>query len=616
MPQRPAPTGLAFSDAAQRFKGAREAYQGGRAADGIRLLDAVLQSEPKSAPALYLMGLCLIDLGRFERACGALHASLTSDKSRPDVHVAFAQALERLGRLGEAEKAYRAGLALDRRHPGAVAGLSNLLLSFGRTKQALQITTPLVAGANAPARVLELHADGLRRLGHLVESLDFSRRAVAEGSPQSELGMTAVFRELGRYQDAEASARRAVEGVGEHPAAMAALGRTLQDLGRHEEAGAVYRQALTRAPLDPTLHQALASLVWARTGDPDLAATPLDSVLRQRTTTPLLAVRAKLHTRAGRPAEGFGLLSEALQRAPDDLLLLAACADAAVQAGELQAALSHAERAAALAPTSEAVRALLAEVYLAAGRPDQAAGIVETLLQAHPYGQQYLALQAVTWRLAGDPRHRQLYDYGAMVQTFTIPTPPGWPNLTAYLTDLATVLKSRHGLHGDPLGQSMRKGVQTQQNLALSDDPVLQAFFSAIDLPIVEYLARVGDGADPLRSRKGAGHRIKSAWSVKLEADGFHADHLHPEGWLSSAFYVELPKAIDVGHEGWIKFGQPGAPTTPALGPEHFERPQAGRLVLFPSYMWHGTIPFGGDDTRLSMAFDVTPGKSGRDSKR
>ncbi|MGH8111927.1 MAG: putative 2OG-Fe(II) oxygenase, partial [Rhodanobacteraceae bacterium] len=35
--------------------------------------------------------------------------------------------------------------------------------------------------------------------------------------------------------------------------------------------------------------------------------------------------------------------------------------------------------------------------------------------------------------------------------------------------------------------------------------------------------------------------------------------------------------------------------------------PQTGMLVLFPSYFWHGTVPFSDDDTRLTVAFDAVP---------
>jgi hypothetical protein len=96
---------------------------------------------------------------------------------------------------------------------------------------------------------------------------------------------------------------------------------------------------------------------------------------------------------------------------------------------------------------------------------------------------------------------------------------------------------------------------------------------------------------------------------VRLRPNGYHANHVHPRGWLSSAFYVALPDAVEDERTraGWLKFGEPGPPTRPALPPEHFVKPEPGLLALFPSYLWHGTVPFGGDEPRLSIAFDVVP---------
>ena len=45
-------------------------------------------------------------------------------------------------------------------------------------------------------------------------------------------------------------------------------------------------------------------------------------------------------------------------------------------------------------------------------------------------------------------------------------------------------------------------------------------------------------------------------------------------------------------------------PTSPNLPAQHFVKPVPGKLVLFPSYMWHGTVPFTGEDPRLAIAFD------------
>ena len=45
----------------------------------------------------------------------------------------------------------------------------------------------------------------------------------------------------------------------------------------------------------------------------------------------------------------------------------------------------------------------------------------------------------------------------------------------------------------------------------------------------------------------------------------------------------------------------------PPLTPELYVQPKPGRLVLFPSYMWHGTVPFASSQQRLTVAFDAVP---------
>jgi len=57
--------------------------------------------------------------------------------------------------------------------------------------------------------------------------------------------------------------------------------------------------------------------------------------------------------------------------------------------------------------------------------------------------------------------------------------------------------------------------------------------------------------------------------------------------------------------QGWIKFGEPSFDA--GLSPRRAIQPLPGRLVLFPSYMWHGTIPFHDASPRVTIAFDAVP---------
>jgi hypothetical protein len=88
-----------------------------------------------------------------------------------------------------------------------------------------------------------------------------------------------------------------------------------------------------------------------------------------------------------------------------------------------------------------------------------------------------------------------------------------------------------------------------------------------------------------------------------LSGTGYHSNHIHPEGWFSSAFYVALPESTG-GHAGWLTLGGSETELGIDLPPTRLIEPRPGRLVLFPSTMWHGTIPFTAGE-RLTVAFDV-----------
>ena len=131
-----------------------------------------------------------------------------------------------------------------------------------------------------------------------------------------------------------------------------------------------------------------------------------------------------------------------------------------------------------------------------------------------------------------------------------------------------------------------------------------------LDAPIRDYVSRLRDAdtAHPTDRRKNAAYRLAGSWSVQLQPGGFHINHVHPQGWLSSAYYVELPDVADEAtRAGWLKFGESGVPVE-GCAPDHYVRPYPGLLVLFPSYVWHGTVPFESGGRRLTAAFDVVPG--------
>ncbi|HEY4032127.1 MAG TPA: 2OG-Fe(II) oxygenase family protein [Caulobacteraceae bacterium] len=491
---------------------------------------------------------------------------------------AEADRLAEAGRLVEAEAAYRAALQADTLFAPAALGLAHLLMWQGRPDDAADAGAALAAHPAAPLPVIEMQVRALVAAGRLEEALPLSRRAAAAGSPHAALGSAQIAANLGRFAEAEAA----------------------------------FRAVLAREPGDERARRGLARALFAGPAGADGALQAIDEGLTHRWSPALAGFKASVLGQADRPAEALAAAQAALRRAPSPDLHAAVAAAAALD-GQAELALAHAEAALRLAPTEQALVALVAETRLGVGDAQGALALIEPLRRAAPLDQKRIAHQATAWRMLGDDRAHALYDYDRYVRTYALEAPAGWTTLHGFLGDLAKTLHTIHDGQGATLDQSVRGGSQTNVDLTRTRDPVLRALFAALAAPIRDHVARLGRGGDllsrPLEARNTGRFAFGGAWSVRLKPGaGRHVNHTHPQGWLSSAFYVDLPDAVTKeGEEGWIQFGEPGCPTRPHLGPEHKVRPEPGRLVLFPSYMWHGTRPFGGSQTRLTFAFDVVP---------
>lgn len=121
--------------------------------------------------------------------------------------------------------------------------------------------------------------------------------------------------------------------------------------------------------------------------------------------------------------------------------------------------------------------------------------------------------------------------------------------------------------------------------------------------------ARLPDRAGhPLFGAKPRSYTL-TIWANILAPGGHQASHIHNLGWISGVYYPSLPPEIErTGPGGWIAFGEPGygLPAPPGLAPM-LRQPEAGTMFLFPSYLWHHTVPLDTGVERISVAFDVVP---------
>lgn len=238
------------------------------------------------------------------------------------------------------------------------------------------------------------------------------------------------------------------------------------------------------------------------------------------------------------------------------------------------------------------------------GRPDEAARLLDQVIQAEPDNLLAWALLELVWRMLEDARHEWLIDqpglYGASELAIS----------SSELDNIAEALRALHQSRSQPLGQSVRGGTQTAGQLFLRPEPEIRRLSDAIAAAIRKFVDALpaGDPRHPLLKHRNMGMAFGPSWSVRFIGSGFHAAHFHPGGILSSACYISLPDSFagDEDKGGWLEIGRPPPELGLDLPPLATFEPGPGRLVLFPSFLFHGTRPFTGGE-RLTVAFDLVP---------
>jgi Flp pilus assembly protein TadD len=575
-------------------------------------LEALVSANPDYVEGLRLLAGTKQALGDFTQAESLLRRALEIDPKWAPTLTTLGELLLVVGRGAEAVPLLQRAIQGSLADPRAVLLLVRYYLDTGQPAAALDIATPWCNSGKAEENLCALHVTAYTALGRQSEAVATYRRLVTL-TPDNHVATHALAVALIAANQAE-EGERIVRQTLSRARPTAALhhthARSLINLERFDQAELALRECVKLEPRRAEAHDSLAQLIWMRSGDISEATRALDRALEKyQHDDALWAAKAALLQGAGDAHGAYACLATRAARpqAPPALLIRAGLAALEF---EPATALTLAERAMRAQPNNAAARKLLCAAYLGVGEGAAALAECAALLQATPDDQYLIAMQTTALRLSSDPRYETLCDYDKMVRSQTLETPQGWSDLASFLTEVTSRLNALHNPNGHRLlYQSLRRGTETTQDLSQSQDPVIQALFHAFAAPIARYREHIGQGKDPLRRRNRGASRFNGSWSVRLHSAGYHTSHVHPRGWISSACYIQLPDSMRTGHtaEGILSFGAPGMITRPSLDAELSVHPKLGQLVLFPSYFWHGTLPFHSEQPRLTVAFDVVP---------
>ena len=396
------------------------------------------------------------------------------------------------------------------------------------------------------------------------------------------LARAARHMQEGRPQRADQLLSKLLEGEGaDDPSVLHFAGIARYRCSRFDEAAALLRQATEAAPTYAEAHNSLGILLF-ETGRTDEARAALERAVSLRPDY------ANAHTNLGNALSAAG-------------------------AGDEAAAAYR--KAIALDPRDLQAHHRLARTHLAQGAAGPALDACAAALALDPFCQNALATRALAEQIGGDAEAgRRLYDFDRFVTRVAL-APPGGGDIEAFNEALAAAVREAPSLVWEPPNRVTRNGAVTQDMLAAPSPPI-RSLERALRAAIDRYRETLTpEEASPFLSRIPRRYRLTLIASI-LTAGGRHPPHVHEGAWLSGVYYVAVPDHIDAGdgdgsgggRGGWLEFGRPDHDLPAGSAFRCISHPpRTGTALLFPSYVFHGTIPFEEPGERIGIAFDAYP---------
>ncbi len=432
------------------------------------------------------------------------------------------------------------------------------------------------------------------------------------GALQQQLALAMQYFQAQRPRDVENVIAPILKVAPNHPDALLLMAISCQQQNRVEEAISHARKAAGVAPQNANILGTLGTIL-AGAGREDEAIETFRQLVQHNPQTPqAFLTLGMLLAQMGRHSEAVPVFEEMAKLTPDQPHGHINLANVLYETTDYENAAKAAAKAAELSGDDLNISYTLGKAQLASGRPREALAAFDKLAGGGSFELKSLAYREVALRELGRDGEAdaigRLQDY---VWPLELTPPSGFASIEDFNEALCAEILEDARREEAPTHRATRNGTKVS-NLLSNPSPLMKAFGDRLKEAIAEMQSHLqqdaSDGPFPTSPPGAYGIEL---WANIMERQGHQLPHFHPEGWLSGCYYARLPSRVETsgeGHEGWIEFGRPAyhlphtkEPTTRIV------KPKEGMVVLFPSYLFHHTIPFESDEHRISVAFDVIP---------
>lgn len=556
----------------------------GNIPEAIELFSRAMQLGASDVVVLLGLGKALHKARRFEEAAELYKNGLVQHPDSAEIHNQFGRALNNLGALTQARRAFERSVRLKPDFAEAQHNVGHVRQRLGDSDGAFEAfiealrLDPDYASAHYNLGVVHLSRNELKH------AEDCFRQAIALNpehlSAHAHLGASLIQQR--RFDEACKFLGDAVSSQTQNFDLWANYGIALSSLARNDEAVRAFEKAHSIDSSDPLVVSHYASALVAVDRKDDAVAV----------TLPLLDDAPNEPDEV--TADGFWHLGEVV-RAAGRLDLAIQCYGISTRAA------AHEAKG----------RVYLGAALMEAGDLSEALDSLDRALALNPLYQSGIACKvALLERLGRTAEARALLDLDRFVMYFDLAPPTGYSHIDAFNRALTERALSETSLEFERGGNATRLGFHSD-SLDIKSEGPLRSLTQAIDSSVRQYLDALPFSlGHPLLGRRPSRWALQ-VWTVIMQRGGYQIPHTHDEGFLSGVYYPSLPDVIsasDASHEGWLEVGRP---TENLLGTSEPEvkliQPRQGRLIIFPSYCFHRTVPFDSDGTRVSIAFDLIP---------
>jgi len=454
-------------------------------------------------------------------------------------------------------------------------------------------------------------AAALHHAGKRAEAAAIYRR-VLEVEPQNAdalhlLGI--VTRQSGKPKEAIGLIRQAIALKGENPNYVSNLGTAFEAAGDIEDALAAYRRAITLMPDYPEPHQKLGALLQAK-GRHKEALAPLQRAveLRPEALDWQLSYGNVLMS-LGRLQDAAAVFSRITARDPKQSEAHFRLGNALFTLKRKDEALASFCRAVEAKPDHDAALFAITTLLMEKREPQALVAACDDAFKTDPGNRRMISSKIVALHELGrrDEAHA-LLGMDPFMRPVEIATPAGYADLNVFNAALAEEIRSHPTLVFEKSGHATKFGGHTG-DILIDPGPAVAALESAIRAAVADYFREVpSDATHPWFAAKPAKWKLQS-WAVVMGVQGHQMPHIHPAAWLSGVYYVKIPVMGPPSRDpqaGWIEFGRPQDNMFVTAEPElKLYTPKEGMMILFPSYLFHRTVPIETKEQRISIAFDV-----------